>query len=173
MKTEATAPAKLVPIATSPVSAKDLFREMLEISDRIAKRAYELFANRGFTNGRDLEDWLTAQRELLKPVILDVKDTKQEFIIRAEVPGFEAKDLQIELDGTRLIIKGKQESTREEKENKGTTIFTEQTAKQIYRLIDLPSPVLAEKAVADLKNGVLELKLPKAAQSTTIKLTAA
>src|SRR5579864_6573441 len=104
MKTEAIAPAKSV--AVQEKSLDDLFKEMSEWSDRIAKRAYEFFAGSGFTNGHDREDWFKAEQELLKPVALEVKDTKDELIVTAEVPGFEAKDLEIRLNGSHLVIEG-------------------------------------------------------------------
>ena len=62
MKTELTNPGKVLPIITKPEGPKDLFRDMFEWTDRIAKRAYELFGMRGFTDGRDLDDWFAAER---------------------------------------------------------------------------------------------------------------
>ncbi len=171
MKNEITPAGKVLPIVTKPAGPKDLFHEMFEWTDRIAKRAFELFQVRGFANGHDLEDWFTAERELLKPVALELKDTKDDLVVKAEVPGFDAKDLEIEMEGDNLVIKGKRETTKEEKE--GKTIYTERKAEQIYRMIELPVPVLTEKAVAEIKNGVLELKLPKAAKPKSITVTAA
>ncbi|MBZ5526217.1 MAG: Hsp20 family protein [Acidobacteriia bacterium] len=173
MKTEATDPQKIVHIATSPKGPKDVFEQMTEWSNRIAKRAFEIFENNGFLSGRDLENWLAAERELLKPVAVEVKEKKDEFLVTAEVPGFEPKDLEIQIEGPRLVIKGKQDFTREEKNKEGAVVYTERKAKQLYRVIDLPGAVLDEKVEAEIKNGVLELKLPKAQKSTPIKITAA
>jgi HSP20 family protein len=173
METKPTPAGKVVPIETKPVPVKDLFQEMLAWSNRVAKRAYELFQVRGFEHGHDLEDWFNAERELLKPVALEVKDMKDELMVHAEVPGFEAKDLEIELEGNCLVIKGKRETEKEEKEKGGKTIFTERKADEIYRMVTLPVPVLSEKAQAELRNGILELKLPKAAKPKAIKVTAA
>jgi len=173
MKTELTNPGKVLPIITKPEGPKDLFREMFEWTDRIAKRAYELFGMRGFTDGHDLDDWFAAERELLKPVALEVKNTPDEVMVRAEVPGFEPKDLEIEIEGINLVIRGKHETTKEEKKKEGKTIYTERKTEEIYRVVELPAPVMVEMAKAELKNGVLELKLPKAAKPKTIAITAA
>lgn len=171
MKTALTTPGKVMPIAVMP--EKEMFREMMEMTDRIAKRAYEMFAGRGFMNGHDLEDWFAAEREFLKPVPLELKDAKDELIVRAEVPGFEAKDLTIKVEGMNLVIRGKRETTKEEKEKEGKTVYTERKAEEIYRLVPLPVMVMPETAKAEINNGVLELTLPKAAKPRNIKVAAA
>ncbi len=149
----------------------ELFKEMLEWSDRIAKRAYELFADSGFTNGHDREDWFKAESELLKPVAVDVRDSDSEFVVKAELPGFDAKEIDIQVNGSHLVIGGKHESTEEKKSKKGKSV--ERKFEQIYRVIELPASVNAEKAQAELKNGVLELRLPKAETVKQIAIAAA
>jgi HSP20 family protein len=169
MKTEATTRAKS--IAVREVGLETLLEKVAEWSNRIAKRAYELFAESGFTNGHDREDWFKAEQELLKPVAVEVKDTKDEFVVTAKVTGFEAKDLDIRVNGSHLVIEGKHE-TIEEKKEKGKA-YSEHKSEQVYQMLELPAPVLADKAHADLKNGVLELKLPKAEKPKQIKIAAA
>jgi HSP20 family molecular chaperone IbpA len=170
MKTEAVVPVK--PIAIDEISLDTLFKEMSDWSNRIAQRAYEFFAASGFTNGHDLDDWLAAEQELLSPVTLNVKDAKDEFIVTVEVPGFDTKDLDVRVNGSHLVIQGKHE-TSEEKNVEGKTTHRERKSEQIYRVIELPAPVLAGKAYAELKNGVLELKLPKAEKPRQIAVAAA
>jgi len=171
MKGEALVPTK--GIAIREVGFDTLLREMTEWSNRIAKRAYEFFADSGFTHGHDLDDWFKAEKELVKPIALDLKVSKDEFVVTAEVPGFDEKDLDIHVNGSRLIIEGKHKATEEEKDSEGKIIRSERKSRQIYRMIDLPCPVFAEKAHAELKNGVLKLKLPKTAKPLQIKVAAA
>jgi HSP20 family protein len=171
MKPEAITPAKH--IAIQQVGMDSLFKEMAEWSNRIAKRAYEFFANSGFTNGHDLDDWFKAEEELLKPVALDVKDSKDEFVVTAEVPGFDAKDLHVHLNDSHLVIEGKHETSEEKKEKEGKAIYSKRKSQQIYRTIELPAPVVADRAQAELKNGILELKLPKVDKIKQIKVAAA
>lgn len=171
MKTEAVTPTK--PVAVHEMTLDSLFKEMLEWSDRISRRAYEFFAASGFTNGHDREDWFRAEQELLKPVALEVKDAKDEFVVKAEVPGFEAKDLNVRLNGSHLVIEGKHETSEQKKEKEGEIICNERKSKQICRMVQLPAVVIADRAKAELKNGVLELKLPKAEKPKEIKVAAA
>jgi HSP20 family protein len=172
MKNEALTTSSPKNIAVSEISLDSLFKEMSEWSDRIAQRAYDLFASSGFINGHDLDHWFKAERELLKPIAVEVKDGGNEFIVTAEVRGFAAKELAIHINGPRLVIEGK--SQREgRKAKEGKTVYKERESQQIYRSIELPGPVLADKANAELKNGVLELKLPKAEKALQIKVVAA
>jgi HSP20 family protein len=168
MKSDTLIPTKSV--AVEQTGLEELFKEMTDWSDRIAKRAYEFFAASGFTNGHDLEDWFKAEKELLKPCAVEVRDLTNEIVVKAEVPGFEAGDLNIQVNGQYLIIEGKREFEEEKKEKDAT--FTENKSQRIYRAIELPAPVLVEEARSELKNGVLELKLPKAAKLRQIKIAA-
>jgi HSP20 family protein len=162
MKNEAVSVKKDLPVTITP--ANELFVQMNEWNNRVAKRAYELFEARGFTVGQSLDDWFAAERELLLPVALEVKDTKDEFVVRAEAPGFEAKDLDVLLDGIHLVIQGNRKIIDKQKNADGT-ISSDIKLQQIYRVIELPEPVEAEMVQAEFKNGVLELTLPKAKEN--------
>ena len=167
MKATRKSPAESVSIIPRGRGFQDLFKGMDEWTDQIALRAYELFQQHGVSDGHALDDWLTAEREFLKPVLLDVKEADGQFVLQAEVPGFEAKDLHVQVDGGRLVIAGNTDGEAEKQQ--GNTVYNERKAQQIYRMINLPIPILAEKAQAQLKNGVLKLKLPKATQTKKVK----
>jgi len=154
-------PLKLVPPA-------DLFDRVQQLTDLIARRAFEIFDGNGRIFGRDWEDWFQAESELLHPVHIDVAESGGDLIVRAEVPGFTDKELDISLEGRRLTITGKRETKEERKEKK--TIYTERCSNQILRVIDLPVDVDKEKAAATLKDGMLELKVPKAAPAKKVPI---
>ena len=158
---KAPAPLTLVP-------PSDLFHRVEKLYNSIASRAFEIFENNGQAWGRDLADWFQAEAELLHPIHVDVSESGGELIIRAEVPGFTEKELDIGLEGRRLTITGKRETKEERKEKK--TIYTEQCSNHILRVIDLPVDVDKEKAAATLKDGMLELKVPKAAPAKKVPI---
>src|SRR5436309_2194207 len=153
-------PPKLVPAA-------DLVKRLQELHESIARRAYESFESKGRTCGRDLEDWLQAESEFLHPVHVDVADSDDGLTIRAEVPAsFRAENLMVGVEARRLTIAGKREAEEERRNEK--TIYRESCSDQILRVIDLPVDVVAGKATATLRDGVLELKMPKAAPAKKI-----
>jgi HSP20 family protein len=132
---------------------------MSDCSDRIAKRAYELFTASGFTHGHDLEDWFKAEHELFDPMNLQIGELEHEFVVKAEVPGFVAKDLDVYVNGNHLIIEGQHEALQQENGKDAAAHNT--SFRQVYRAIELPSAVFPQHSHAELKSGVLELKLPK------------
>src|SRR3989441_8099400 len=155
--TQSTSPTPL-----KVVAATDLLARVQRLRDSVARRAYEIFESQGRTGGRDLEDWLQAESEFLHPVHVDVADSDDGLTIRAEVPAsFRAENLMVGVEARRLTIAGKRGAEEERRNEK--TIYRESCSDQILRVIDLPAEVVAGKATATLLDGVLELKMPKAA----------
>jgi HSP20 family protein len=148
--------------------ASDFIERANSIFEEISRRAYEIFQGHGQAFGRELEDWFQAERELLHPVHIQLSETAEALEIRAEVPGFTEKELSISVEPTRLVITGKRETKKEE--TKGKTICSETCADEIMRAIELPTTVDAEKVTATLRNGILELSLPKAAKAKSVRV---
>ena len=90
---------------------------------------------------------------------LDMKETKDSLVITAELPGMEAKDLDISVSGNTLTIKGEKKREKEEKDEHHHLI--ERSYGAVSRMIELPAPVAPEKIKAAFKNGVLTITLPK------------
>jgi HSP20 family protein len=88
-----------------------------------------------------------------------VLDRDEEILVRAEVPGVDKKDLQVELSGPMLTIHG--ERRREEEEEKGEYFRSEIAHGMFSRTIRLPEEVALDKAAAEFKDGILEVHLPK------------
>jgi HSP20 family protein len=143
---------------------------MQEAYSAIEKRAFEIFDNNGRWFGNELSDWLQAESELLHPVHLEITETEEALTVTAEVPGFAARELDIHVQGNRVIISGKHES--KEENTKGKTIYSERCAKEILRSVELPSEVDDAKVNATLKDGILRIELPKAHHATSVKIEA-
>ncbi len=142
------------------VEPQTLLERMSRIHDEIARRAFDLFQNDG-AFGRDLENWFNAEEQLVHPVHVNISESDTALNVQAEVPGFEPKDIEISLEPARLTISGRRESSQEQKA-KGKVIYKELCSSEMLRAIDLPVEVDPEKTKATLKNGVLELEMPKA-----------
>lgn len=160
-------PAKTSAVARQ-TETENVLDRMQRAYDSIAKRAFEIFDNNGRWFGHDLSDWLQAESELLHPVHLEIAETDEALTVRAEVPGLTARELDITVEGNRLTIAGKHESKVESK--KGKTIYSERCAKEILRSVYLPSDVDGSKVNATLRDGVLNIELPKAPHAKSVRI---
>jgi len=151
-----------------PIKYGSVFDQIQDTFNALSRRAYEIFEGNGRAFGRDWEDWFQAERELLHPVHVRVEEFDDSFAVKAEVPGFSEKELEINLEPRRLTITGKREATKEEK--KGKTVYAERCCDEILRMVDLPAEVETDKVNATLKNGVLEFTLPKIAKAHTVRI---
>ncbi len=145
------------------VAAEHFLEDFAKNTEAIAKRAFELFQNRGYKFGHELEDWFKAERELLKKVPIEIKDIDGNLNIRAEVPGFTAENLKVSVEPNKVTIKGETEEKNEKKDK--NTLYTEWKSNKIFRTFDLPHRVEADKANATIKDGVLTLMIPKVAET--------
>jgi HSP20 family protein len=90
---------------------------------------------------------------------LDVSETGEEVTVRAEIPGADPKDLEISVEGNRLVISGEKKETTEKKEQ---SIYHRETYYgRFSRQIELPQGVDSEKVDAEYKGGVLMVHLKK------------
>jgi HSP20 family molecular chaperone IbpA len=164
-RTKAGLPVKQVSI--------DSFLDRIDdVYTSIARRAYEIFDHEGMGFGRELEHWLRAESELFHPLHFVIRESDNALTIRAEVPGFTAKDLEISVEPRRLAISGTREAKKEH--TKGSAVYCEQCSDQIFRVLDLPAEVDPSKTTATLKDGILELEILKAAtKKTTVEIKTA
>ena len=90
---------------------------------------------------------------------LDMIDRDAEIVVRAEIPGIEKKDIDVSIANNVLTIKGQTKS--ESKEETGDYYRHEISSSSFARSVSLPSDVDESKIVANLKDGILEITLPK------------
>lgn len=153
------------PMTETPffVEAEHLIGRMEDLTRSIAKRAYEFFEARGRQFGNELEDWFRAESEFLRRVPVTMKEGEAQINVQAEVPGFKADEIKISAEPERLIIEGSSVQTTEEKSNEEPekVLFSERRANKFCRTFTLPAEIDPTKVTANLKNGVLEITLPK------------
>lgn len=85
---------------------------------------------------------------------------KDSLTIKAELPGLEAKDVDVAISGDTLTIKGEKKQDHEDKDE--THYLMERTYGAFSRMVRLLAPVAADKTKATFKNGILTISLPKA-----------
>ena len=159
---------KSAPASPILVEAEKLFDQMKELSQSVARRAYEFFEARGRELGHDLDDWIRAESELLRRVPVEITESDDQLTVRAEVPGFSADEVQVSVEPRRLVISGKSARWAEQKSE--GVVYTERRSNQFCRALELPAEVDPARAGASLKDGVLELTLPRVAPSQAVQV---
>jgi len=90
---------------------------------------------------------------------LDMSESKDNFVVKAEVPGIDAKDIDISLTGDVLTIRGEKKQEKEEREEDYHLV--ERSYGSFSRSVRLPAEVESNKIKASYKNGILNITLPK------------
>jgi len=91
--------------------------------------------------------------------VMDLVDTPTEYVVRVEMPGIHKENLDVNLTGELLTIIGTREFVPEG-EGEGYLVRERVTGKFV-RSVRLPTPVAEKKVIADYRDGVLVLHLPK------------
>ncbi len=90
---------------------------------------------------------------------IDIQDRGDHFVLTAELPGFEKKDVEVRVTSDSLELKAEKQSDKESKGAEGAQRLVSRS--YFYRQLPFPEQVVAEKVNGTVKNGVLELTLPK------------
>jgi len=126
--------------------------------DRIRREMDRLWDS--FLEGRplrraeDSREWLPS---------IDVSETKNELVIKAELPGLDPKDIDISMNNGYLTIKGEKKHEKEEKDENYHLV--ERSYGSFTRSVRLPKEVQSDKITASFKNGVLRITLPKSEEA--------
>jgi len=100
-----------------------------------------------------------AATEAMWSPLVDVHETKDSFLLMAELPGVKQDDIQVSVEGDTLTLKGERKRETEVKEDQYHRI--ERSYGRFERSILLPSVVDASRVKATYREGVLEIQLPK------------
>ncbi len=127
---------------------------------------------------RLFDDWMTPEHfpllsnggETLWAPAIELKETDTDITLKAQIPGLEAKDLNVEVGEDAVSITGehKQEKQTEEK----GIVRSEFQYGRFERIVSLPTSIKTDQIKSEFKNGVLMLTLPKAeaARRKVVKL---
>ena len=102
------------------------------------------------TSSATTSDWIPA---------VDVKETDNEFILHADIPGVDPKDIDVHMEDGLLTIKGQRENEKSEQKDGYTRV--ERSYGNFYRRFSMPDTADAEKINAKCANGVLKITIPK------------
>jgi len=143
--------------ALSSILGTDPFRSLQKEMDELLDR----FSLRWNGEGRGLEG--------ISIPAMDVSETDGEVQLTVDVPGMKADEINVEVSGRTVQIRGEH---KEEKEEKGRTYHRiERRSGSVYRSVELPCAVNEDKVAAEYKDGVLTVKLPKSEEAKSHKVT--
>ena len=148
--------------------SESVFDEIAKTQDQIMRRAYDIFNANGAFFGRDVEDWLQAERELVWKPAIEIEERDGEFRLRVALPGVDPKHLEVRVTPEDILIKSETKHEHEEKE--GEICTCEFASGNLFRSIHLPKKIDADKVKAEFKNGILTLKAPVAEEARAKKV---
>jgi HSP20 family protein len=156
---------------TLPVKKKEsIFDELNKMHDRIMKRAFEIFDGNGHAFGKDLEDWLRAENELVWKPAIEIEEKDKEILLRMATPGVDPKDIDIEVTPEDILVRA--ETHHEHKEEKGKVHVCEFTSGSLFRSVHLPKKINPDRVKAEFKNGILSLTAEIVKQAQPHKIAA-
>jgi HSP20 family protein len=170
-KTEVAATTKKAPASSKPREKKtamapaaplDLWRAFDDVFERFRSDFEDLL----FPSYWDRE--LSLFPETRIPAV-DLEDREQDYILKAEMPGFKKEDIEIEVKEDSVEITGKVGWKYDKKEQ--AYICKERACESFYRMVELPEEIKVGEVSANLSEGVLEITLPKKAPKQKRKVS--
>ncbi len=116
--------------------ASRIAEETQALTDQIRQLAFHLFESRGSSDGRDLDDWLTAERQLVLKAEPEMMERNGRFEIHLPVAGCNPEDIRVTALPASLVIQSKGD-------------------KKLLKTIDLPDRIDVDKTVARVDRGVI------------------
>ena len=118
------------------------------------------------------ERWLRGDEPGVRAPMVDVFEEKDDIVVKAELPGLEKDNIEVNLADHTLTIKG--EKKKEEEVKRENYYRAERSYGSFLRTLELPREVHADKVKASFKNGILEIRMPKTeeakAKETKVKV---
>jgi HSP20 family protein len=125
-------------------------RELGSLQNEMNRLFNTVFDTPAGGNGGAMRRWMPA---------MDLVETDEHFVLRADLPGLTQDDVKIELEDTTLTVSGERKA---EHESKGEGYYrVERAFGSFARSLTLPQGVDPEAVAASFENGVLEIRVPK------------
>ncbi|NIL97643.1 MAG: Hsp20 family protein [Planctomycetales bacterium] len=116
--------------------------------------------------GEQGDTWLSGA----VPASMDVAETEKALEVKLDLPGFKSEDVDIQLSEGRLTISGERSDEQQEEDKQRNYFRMERRQGNFTRSLTLPCRVKEDEAVADYKDGVLTITLPKSDEAKTKRI---
>ena len=158
----ADVPVEVKKVTPAPANVPDAWHSFRSEMDRLFDRFGSGFGFPSIRRMFDIEPAWRSSFSFSTPAI-DMNEDEKAYKISAELPGIDAKDIDVSLSGDMLVLRGEKRQEKEEKDK--NYHFLERTYGSFQRAFDLPASVDRNKVSADFSKGVLTITLPKTAQA--------
>ena len=147
----------------------DTFMEMDRRFRELEHRLDNVFSdNWGFPSRWELPDWSRLYKIKLAAPRIDIVDRDDDILVRADVPGYDKRGLEVSFTDNTITIRG---STSEAKKEEKGDYYRNETMKSAFtRTVYLPSDVDGSRASSTYTDGVLEVTVPKLEKARRVKV---
>jgi HSP20 family protein len=158
----AEVPVEVKKAPPAQTNVPDVWRSFRDEMDRLFDRFGNGFGFPSLRRMFDIEPAWRSSFTFSMPAI-DMSEDEKAYKISAELPGIDAKDIDVSMSGDMLVLKG--EKRQEKKEKDKNYHFSERAYGSFQRAFELPASVDRGKVAADFSKGVLTITLPKTAEA--------
>lgn len=151
-----------------PRKTDTVFDELNRLQARISERAYDLFRDRADRWGNAVDDWLSAEHDLIWKPAVELREKDGQVEILAALPGVEAKDIDVQVTPEDVLIKAA--AAREHSAQEDTVHVREFASGHAFRSIHLPARIDPNSVKAEYRNGLLRLTATMAKAASPQKI---
>jgi HSP20 family protein len=160
----ADVPVEVKKTAPAQTNVPDVWHSFRGEMDRLFDRFGSGFGFPSLRRMFDIEpSWRSASSFSFSVPAIDMSEDEKVYKISAELPGIDAKDMEVSVSGDMLTLKGEKRQEKEEKDK--NYHFSERSYGSFQRSFQLPSSVDRDKVAADFSKGVLTITLPKTVEA--------
>ncbi len=134
--------------------------KLLEFTEQVRHKAFELFEQSGRPHGHDVNHWLEAEKQLPTAPRYDVLETADEVDVCVAVPGFDAEEIGVVALPDSLLVKATSKIGLERRQ--GELLYSEFDDQTLFRRIPLPAEIDVTRVRANLDKGILRIAAPRA-----------
>src|SRR5215471_2662353 len=158
----AEVPVEVKKAPAAQTNVPDVWHSFRNEMDRLFDRFGSGFGFPSLRRMFDVEPTMRSSFSFSAPAI-DMNEDEKAYKISAELPGINAKDIDVSVSGDMLVLKGEKRQEKEEKDK--NYHYSERAYGSFQRTFDLPASIDRNKVSADFSKGVLTITLPKTAEA--------
>lgn len=154
------------------LATSSLMAEWEKATAAVRQRAFDYYQSRGGTSGRDLEDWLRAERDVIWAPRAEMTESSEAIVLRIDAAGLEAMNLRVTATPNSILIQA--DAGHRHDESNGGLCFCE-FGEKLFRRFELPSAIDVNQVLATLDKGILQIvakRRPMERQSRNVPISA-